>query len=576
MLLLIGFAFIAGIVTILSPCILPILPVVLSSSVVDGKRRPVGIICGFIFSFTFFTLFLSSLVKFFGLSAEVLRALSVVIIIIFAISLLLPIFQIYVEKLFTTLSKFSPARSNKSGFLGGVLVGLSLGLLWTPCVGPILASVITLAATSSVTLETFLITLAYSVGTSIPMFAIMYGGSVLIRKIPGIFSHLASIQKAFAVFMLLTAFAIANNYDRKFQAWILSVYPEYGVGLTTFENNDKVQNELDRIQSKTERDTYLESINSQLLNSTFPQAPELIPGGEWFNSESLKISELKGKVVLVDFWTYTCINCIRTLPYIEKWHEKYSDKGLVIIGVHTPEFEFEKNPVEVQKAINDFKLKYPVVQDNNYETWRAYHNRAWPAKYLIDKDGRVREFHEGEGGYNETEESIVKLLKETGSQIDEKNVSNQSYSIFSATPELYLGSDRIEYNVSPEEIENGKSKLYSIPSSVPSNRFAYGGNWTVMEEFAAPSKGAVLDLHYESKEVFLVMRPKNGVGGKVKVYLDGALVGADNAGSDVKDGVVTIDSERLYRLIKLESPGSHLLKLEFENDLIELYAFTFG
>src|SRR3990172_2867947 len=380
MILLILFAFLAGVVTILSPCILPILPVVLSSSLTGGKKRPLGVVAGFIISFTFFTLFLSLIVKSLGIPADFLRSFSIIVIALFGIGLLLPNFQALLERLFTTFSRFSPKLNQNSGFSGGLLIGASIGLIWTPCVGPILASIISLAITGSVSGQAALITFSYSLGTAIPMLAIVYGGRNLLNKVPWLTRNTVKIQKAFGVLMILTALAIFFNLDRKFQTFILDKFPNYGTGLTSFEDNETIRRALDRLDGGEVSEEDMGKPTFNLLDDSGVNAPELIPGGDWFNTKPLTLKELRGKVVMVDFWTYTCINCIRTLPYLRDWYEKYADKGLVIIGVHTPEFEFEKSPENVQKAIEDFEIKYPVMQDNNYATWRVYDNYYWPAK----------------------------------------------------------------------------------------------------------------------------------------------------------------------------------------------------
>lgn len=587
MLLLLIFAFIAGVVTILSPCILPILPIVLSGSITGGKRRPIGIITGFIVSFTFFTLFLTSIVKATGLPADVLRNASVFIILVFGLSLIIPQFQILFERFLSRVSglltsKISQNQKNPSeqGFLSGILVGVSLGLVWTPCVGPILASIISLAFTGSITGTAFLITLTYSAGTAIPMLAITYGGRNLLTKNPWLIKNTANMQKAFGVIMIATAFLILFNLDRKFQTYILKKFPNYGVGLTKFEDIEAVRRELSKIgQKKVDREKIGKPM-LDILEENLGNAPELIPGGNWFNlpegKKELTLKELRGKVVLVDFWTYTCINCIRTLPYLKTWHEKYKDKGLVIIGVHTPEFEFEKNPKNVAKAIKDFGLTYPIVQDNDYATWNAYANRYWPAKYFIDKNGKIRSTHFGEGAYDESEEIIRKLLQETGSDVSQTDVGNPSYQLYARTPELYLGYTRIQYFASKERISEDKQTNYSFPDNLPSNYFAYAGRWTVGEERAQPTYSSSLWLNFEAQEVFLVMRPIGTAKGQLRVFIDDEPVNQDNSGVDVVDGLVTVDTDRLYRLIKLVKPGEHLLKLDFLDGNIELYAFTFG
>ena len=536
MILLIFFAFLGGVVTILSPCILPILPVVLSGTVGEGKRKPIGIITGFVLGFTFFTLFLSAIVQATGLSADVLRNVSVFILILFGLSLLIPSLQKRMERFFSRISG-RISSGNKDGFSGGIVIGLSLGLLWTPCVGPILAAIITLAVTSSVTLNAFLITLAYSLGTAVPMFIIMTGGRTLLNKAPWLSRNSANIQKAFGVLMIVTAVGIYFSVDRKFQAYILEKFPNYGVGLTKFEDNQTVKSELKKLSGKEE------NLFGGFTDTFYPTAPELIQGGQWFNSQPLKLSELRGKVVLIDFWTYTCINCIRTLPYLKSWHEKYKDKGLIIIGVHTPEFEFEKNPENVAKAIKDFGIEYAVMQDNDYATWRVYNNRYWPAKYFIDKNGKIRDTHFGEGEYDESEKLIQELLKEAGMLKEDMAINNPSYTVESRTPETYLGSNR--------RTDDGN--------------LSYSGSWQVTPERALPGARANLEFNYEAKNVFLVMGPEGENAGKVNVYLDDKFITQ-----------ITVDEYRLYDLIKLENSGRHILRLEFLDSNLELYAFTFG
>ena len=249
MILLIAFAFLAGIITVLSPCILPILPIILSSSIGDkyiGNSRPMGVVIGFVLSFTFFTLFLSTIVRLSGISAGAIRLVSVFVIGGFGASLLIPQFQVLVEKLFSKLAGFIPNSQNRIGFGGGLIIGFSVGLLWTPCVGPILASVISLAINSTVTFDAFLITLAYSLGTAIPMFLIMLGGQSALRRIPWLLSNLVNIQKLFGMLMILTAIGIFFNVDRKFQTFILEKFPEYGPNLIKLEDNQAVRDQLRR------------------------------------------------------------------------------------------------------------------------------------------------------------------------------------------------------------------------------------------------------------------------------------------------------------------------------------------
>jgi len=250
MIILVLFAFLGGIVTILSPCILPILPIVLSGSITGGKQRPLGVVTGFILNFTFFTLFLSAIVRATGLSANALRMVAVVVIALFGMSLLLPKLQLVLEQAFSRLSRFGPKQNTKDGYISGVLVGMSLGLVWTPCVGPILASIITLAATNSIGLGAIVITLAYAIGTAIPLLAITYGGRNLLTRHPWLISNTQKIQKLFGILMLFTALAIFFSWDRQFQTYILEKFPSYGTGLTRLEDNDIVKNQLDNMKNK--------------------------------------------------------------------------------------------------------------------------------------------------------------------------------------------------------------------------------------------------------------------------------------------------------------------------------------
>lgn len=572
MIVLIAFSFLAGIVTVLSPCILPVLPIVLSSSIGGGRKRPFGVVAGFILSFTFFTLFLASIVNVLGIPADTLRNFSVVVIFLFGLSFLFSGTQVLLERLFAKLSGLVPTGENKEGFWGGLFIGLSIGLIWTPCVGPILASVISLALTGTVTGTAVFITFAYSLGTAIPMLGIVYGGRKLLNRVSFLTANTGKIQKIFGIIMILTAIGIYLNYDRKFQSYILEKFPSYGAGLTSLEDNEAVRQELDKLKDGGE---IQEENMGKPMNEFMREAPDLIQGGEWFNSDPLILDELEGNnVVLIDFWTYTCINCIRTLPYLKNWHAKYADDGLVIIGVHTPEFEFEKSADNLQKAITDFELSYPVMQDNNYETWRAYNNRYWPAKYLIDKNGNIRYTHFGEGKYDETEAMIQKLLAETGKKVDEE-IENPDYQVETKTPELYLGFSRMRFLATPDQLVKGGRADYESPEVTPLHHFAFDGEWEVGSERAMAFAGSSLTLRFEAKDVFLVMRSVSG-SGRVRVFLDGEAVQDSFAGEDVRGSVVEIDKDRLYDLISLPESGDHTLRLEFLDSNVEVFAFTFG
>ena len=407
MLILFFFAFLAGIVTILSPCILPVLPIVLSGSLSGGKKRPLGIILGFILSFTLFTLFFTTIVRATGIPANILRIIAGIILLFFGTSLLVPSFQQFIEKLFIKLSILTPKNTHRSGFWGGFLIGLTIGVVWTPCVGPILASVIALAATSQVTFTIFLITLIYSLGTAIPMLLVMYGSWNLLNKAPWLTKNTPAIQKIFGVLMIIFALLILTNLDQQIEGYLAAT--PYGADLTHIENNRTVTKQLSALKQQSSN---MPINTANLFNADVP-APEFVGISHWLNTNHpISIKQLKGKVVLVDFWTYTCINCIRTLPHITSWYDKYHNQGFVVIGVHTPEFAFEHETANVQNAIKQYHIHYPVAQDNNYATWNNYNNQYWPAEYLIDASGTIRRIHFGEGGYTQMESAIQILLKQ--------------------------------------------------------------------------------------------------------------------------------------------------------------------
>ena len=547
MLILLFFAFISGLVTILAPCIWPLLPIVLSASATGGKTKPLGITVGIAISFAVFTLFISVLIKLFHLDPDAIRLFAVAVIIFLGITLLIPSLSAKLEAWVSRLSsRFANFQNLGNGFWGGLVTGLSLGIVWSPCAGPILATIATLAATTAVSGQLVLITVVYVIGVGIPLFLFAVAGNLLFTKSRFLNQYLGRIQQVFGVIMILTALAIYTNYDKVLQVKLLDAFPSYTNLLTKFETTDTVTKQLDVLKGTKE----------QMNNPKLYRASDFVGISHWLNlpagRQALTIADLKGKVVLVDFWTYTCINCIRTLPHVVNWYDKYHDKGLVIIGVHTPEFEFEKKTENVAAALKQYGIKYPVAQDNDYATWNAYANHYWPAKYLIDKEGYVRYTHFGEGEYDQTEKVIQDLL---GISMGTSSLTDQTPTI-RTTPETYVGSSR--------------SSFQSQSPNPTLNFFYLGGDWQVMDEYATANKGAYLEEHFFADKVFLVMRPPLPVGGlgraTVKVFLDGKLV-----------NTLTIDTDKLYTLIDLQgNPGDHLLRLEFPTHGIQLYAFTFG
>jgi len=317
-----------------------------------------------------------------------------------------------------------------------------------------------------------------------------------------------------------------------------------------------------------------------LFNVPSYKAPELHGGGEWLNSEPLTLASLRGKVVLIDFWTYSCINCIRSLPYLQAWYEAYKDSDLVIIGVHAPEFEFEKMTANVVRAVADRKLTYPIVQDNDFTIWRAYHNHYWPAHYLIDKDGRVRREHFGEGEYDETEQAIRTLLAEAGGDVKNPMTIQQPVSVpirSSQTPETYLGYERGANFVNVVEYAPDESAHYNLVDTLETNEWSLGGDWRIGPmDTVVTGDEATLRIKFSAKEVYLVMDGPEGATATLK--LDGKAVTQTHAGgTDVGDaGRVHLDGARLYRLVKLPTFTSNAtLDIALPKGTV-VNAFTFG
>src|SRR5215831_10883515 len=411
MMLLLVFAFVSGLVTILAPCIWPLLPIVLSSSSTGGTRKPLGITLGIIGSFSLFTLTLSYLVQSVNLNPDIPRLFAVVVMGFLGLSMVIPALSCKVEALLSRLSNYGrhTMQPTSSGLLGGLMTGVSLGVVWSPCAGPILATIAALAMTREVSFDVVLVTLAYVIGVGIPLFLFASAGAWIFTRHRLISRYTGRIQQAFGIVMILTALGIYTHYDTVVEAKLLDTLPSYAHWQDMLEGHPWVQAQLEMLPRKN------------VLPIASITLPDLGPAQDfsgithWLNTSTpLSLSQLRGKVVLVDFWTYACINCIRTLPHVTSLYEKYKEIGFMVIGVHTPEFAFEKQTANVERALQQYMMHYPVAQDNDYATWKAYHNRFWPAQYLIDTKGNIRMVHTGEGAYEEIEMAVKVLLREAG------------------------------------------------------------------------------------------------------------------------------------------------------------------
>jgi cytochrome c biogenesis protein CcdA/thiol-disulfide isomerase/thioredoxin len=597
MISLLFIAFIGGFLTIAAPCILAVLPIILGSTIGhQNKFRPVAIVLGLTISFTGFGILFTYVTNLFGISSESLRTLALIFLGIFGLALIFP--SVF-EKIIFNLQQFSkkllptkdpslkPAAEKEKGVLDGFLVGASLGLVWVPCAGPILGAILTLAVTQADLAKTILLMLSYSFGAGIPMLIIAYGGNLVINKLKFLKQRGEQIKKLSGIVLLIGVAFIALGLDVKIQTALYSAFPQF----TKFEEKllQQTSGELGTQPPVEQNETTQSNTSTQetetikLLEPT-QKAPELTGTQSWINSEPLKLSDLKGKVVIVDFWTYSCINCIRTLPYLNTWYSTYKDDGLVIIGVHTPEFAFEKDINNVKKAAKQYNISYPIVQDNDFKTWRAYNNNYWPAKYIVDKDGYLRYTHFGEGEYDQTEKVIRQLLAEgkaPSEMPEEKSASVKADNVdFQKieTRETYVGYEREESQGNKEAIIADKEQTFKEPAQIENDLFYLVGKWIVGADNAKlNAKNGKIIINYKASQANLVM---NGGGKtiKAKVLLDGKLIAPGVRGADVAaDGTVTIKDAKLYGLVDTKDQYErHTLTLEFLDTGVEAFAFTFG
>jgi cytochrome c biogenesis protein CcdA/thiol-disulfide isomerase/thioredoxin len=584
MALLILFGFVAGAATALSPCVLPVLPIALSAGATGGRRRPLGIVAGLAVSFTFATVALVYVISALGLPDDFLRRLAIFVLLGFGIVLMIPTLAARLEAWMSQFaSRAGVAKTKGDGFWSGTAVGASLGLVYAPCAGPILAGVITVSASQTFSAGRLAVALSYGIGSAVVLYFLMLGGR---RVVAPLARRGIGLQIGMGAVMVVVALAMLGNYDIRFQNSIASSLPSFFVNPTKeLEDTASAKSALAEIRGGGH------GVGSQATGAApetdaagrlkrlpvLGTAPEFVGNERWFNTPGdrpLTLSALRGRVVLVDFWTYSCINCIRTLPYLKAWDAKYRKDGLTIVGVHTPEFPFEREAGNVETAIEENGIRYPVAQDNEQATWNAYGNQYWPAEYFVDAQGRVRYVHFGEGEYGEKEQVIRDLLAEAGKNVQgkETDVHAVAPSATVSTPETYLGAARAERFTNPE-LSPGLHD-FSAPARVPANEFAYHGSWRIALDSATAAAGASLDLNFGARRVYLVLGSP-GHSRRMEVLLDGQPISSADAGSDVHGGAVTVTGQRLYNLVDLPRVGHHVLTLKPQAGVMG-YAFTFG
>ena len=547
MLVLLGIAFLAGAVTAISPCVLPVLPIILAGGAAGGGRgRPYAILAGLVASFTLFTLAGASLLSLLGLPQDFLRNLAIWLLFLLAATLVVPKLGELVERPFLPLT-----RRRAGGNANGIVLGASLGLVFVPCAGPVLAAMTALSATGQIGLRTVLVTIAYALGAALPMLLFALGGRRLTTGLGLLRRHAAATRRTAGVVLAATALAITFGLDQRFT----TALPGYtSVLQNRIERSSVARKELSRLIRGGDASAATTSGDSS-------RAPDFAGISLWLNTpggKPLTLAELRGKVVLVDFWTYSCINCIRTLPHLKAWYAAYRKAGFVIVGVHTPEFSFERVPGNVRSAVSRFGLRYPVALDNGYTTWNAYQNEYWPAEYLIDRTGRIRHTHFGEGQYGETEAAIRRLL---GEQVGahRTTVADETPTEI-VTPETYLGYARLE-RYAGRRVQPDRDALYAFPGRLSNDELSYAGRWHVGLQRIVAGRSARLRLHFHARRVYVVL----GGRGAVDVLLDGKPV-----------RIVQVQgAPRLYTALSFEQLREGLLELRFSPG-VEGYSFTFG
>jgi cytochrome c biogenesis protein CcdA/thiol-disulfide isomerase/thioredoxin len=596
--ILIILVFLGGVLTIVSPCILPVLPFVFARAEQPFLKSGLPMLIGMAISFTG----IATLAAVGGAWAVHInqygRIFALALLAAFAITLLSKRLADWVAQPFVALGNrlLQPAATHDApgGLIRSLLLGVATGLLWAPCAGPILGLVLTGAAISGPNTHTTLLLFAYAAGAATSLaIAILVGGRLFaaLKKTLGAGEW---IRRGLGIAVLAAVAAIVFGWDSSVLTQLSLANTSRLEQLLIDKINPPAPSHDDNAAMAMSGRSMTGSHAMMMNKARSPELPvegtlpSFSGASSWLNSAPLTPEALRGKVVLVDFWTYSCINCLRSLPYVKRWYETYKDHGLVVIGVHAPEFAFEKDLGNVQNAVKKLGVAYPVALDNNYAIWQAFDNRYWPAHYFIDAKGRIRAHHFGEGNYAESEQIIRQLLTEAG-QTDlppmvtgatsATGVEVASDEAHIQSQETYIGYSRAKNFSSPTGFAQNRSKSYALPSKLELNQWGLAGTWAVDEEKAvlehAPGKIA---FRFYARDLHLVMGPgKNGKPIRFRVLLDG-VAPAMNHGVDIDvNGNGVIQEQRLYQLIRQSGEvGEHIFSIEFLDDGVQAFSFTFG
>jgi cytochrome c biogenesis protein CcdA/thiol-disulfide isomerase/thioredoxin len=633
-------SYLGGVLTILSPCILPVLPFVFARADQPFVKSGLPLLLGMAITFAGVAT-LAAVGGGWAVQANQYgRIAAIVLLALFGVTLLFPELADRLTRPLVALGgrlsqKADDPNRSGSSFGPSFLLGIATGLLWAPCAGPILGLVLTGAALQGANVQTSLLLLAYAAGAATSLaLALLIGGSVF-KAMKRSLGAGEWIRRGLGVAVLCGVVAIALGLDTGFLTRV-SLASTAGVEQTLIdkvpmgEANDSAPSSVvmkadsnvmmsgsdamkggpammsgsdamkggspammsgsDAMKGGPSMAMMMKAKPAAAAAEALPvegQAPSLSGAVEWLNSPPLTIEGLRGKVVLVDFWTYSCINCLRAIPYVRAWAEKYKDQGLVVIGVHAPEFAFEKNVDNVRQAIKDLKIDYPVAIDNDYAIWRAFNNSYWPAHYFIDAQGRIRHHHFGEGEYDQSEKIIQQLLAEAGkADVAQDIVKVNAQGAQAAadmddvkSPETYVGYARAENFASPGGAVDDKRQVYAIAPQLSLNQWALAGDWTIGGERAAANEAnARIAYRFHARDLHLVLGPAaDGKPVRFRVTIDGKAPGADH-GADIDDqGNGTVSEQRLYQLVRQSKPDAdRQFEIEFLDPGAQAFAFTFG
>jgi cytochrome c biogenesis protein CcdA/thiol-disulfide isomerase/thioredoxin len=590
--LLFVLAYLGGVLTIISPCILPVLPFVFARADRPFLKSGLPMLIGMALTFSLVAT-LAAVAGGWAVAAnEYGRLAALALLALFGIALLFPaIADRATQPLVALGGRLSQSADTTSGgVVPSLLLGVATGLLWAPCAGPVLGLILTGAALQGANVQTTLLLVAYAAGAATSLaLALVIGGRVFAAMKRSLGAG-EWVRRGLGALVLAAVVAIAFGFDTN-----------YLTNVSLAQTSAVEQALIDKFRTPDKGAMSPPASGAMQPNSSMMKAvapgesagvlpvegtlPSLDGAVEWLNSKPLTAEALRGKVVLVDFWTYSCINCLRAIPYVRAWAEKYKDDGLVVIGVHTPEFAFEKQPANVKKALADLKIDYPVAIDNNYSIWRAFNNQYWPAHYFIDAQGRIRHHHFGEGEYAKSEEVIRQLLREAGKNVPSQMAEVRGTGAEAAadmgnikSPETYLGYERAENFMSPGGVARDESHHYAA-GVLKLNDWSLTGTWTVDPENAALDKaGGAIRFRFHARDLHLVLGPgEEGKPVRFRVTIDGASPGADHGTDTDANGEGIVTGQRLYQLVRQQSEvRDRTFEIQFLDPGVQAFAFTFG